>query len=237
MTAPLRVVRYCASRRWTAGSLKPSAAWLAPGELRELELFRDPQRRQQWLQGRRLAKETLAALAGATSLAQIEILTRDAQGRGLAPQVQVQGRPSRWRLTLSHSTRGVLAAVVDRDRWQVGADLTDAADRSEHFRQLWFTPAEQAWLNAAPTVRTAQLWSLKEAIYKACNQGEPWTPRAIELQFNPATSPQCHYHGRPLLGLQGSVQTIDGQTAAVVYLPGPGDRSPAGQSVAAELCL
>lgn len=232
---PLRLVRYCNRRRWAGGFAKPLAAWLGERELAELKRLRDPVRREQWLQGRWLAKELLANATGRT-FAAIEITTRNEKAVGVAPKVQIEGEPSPWRLSLSHSTRGVLAVLASRALWRIGTDLTETAPQSKGFRELWFTPAERAWIARRPSVRIASLWALKESVFKACNAGEPWCPRAIEFQPTPDGF-KCSYRGQALDSLQNHVQTIDRQTAAVVYLPCRPTQSSEDQFLAPTLCL
>jgi len=44
-----------------------------------------------------------------------------------------------------------------------------------------FTPAEQAWLQAAPVARFEQLWTLKESVMKALGLGLQLDPASFEV--------------------------------------------------------
>ena len=215
-SSPQSWMRYCSHRRFTGG-FAPLSSWLSEPELWELDRLRETSRRQQWLAGRWLAKELLASITGHAA-ASIEITARNRSGLGRAPVVIIAGEAADWRLTISHTSRGVLAAVAAKAAWRIGADLTEATNLSANFRRLWFTAAEQAWIARRPLLRAAQLWALKESIFKACNTGEPWTPRAIEVKID-RNGCRGWYHGRELSGLQCRVSSFDQQTAAVVCLP------------------
>ncbi len=99
------------------------------------------------------------------------------------------------------------------------------------FRRLWFADAEQRWLAADPVRRTATLWALKEAVYKAVNAGESWDPRSVEIQADGAEDFRCLYRGLPLANLALSVCDLDGHVAVIVRLPL--EQSPAPSPCAA----
>lgn len=184
-------------------------AWLSPHELVELATWRNPHRRQEWLRGRLLAKQLVAdGMSSRCSLQEIEIVQQSDSRR---PRVLVHGSEKCWSISISHSARGVLVAVSRRCAITVGADVTDCEPLSTGFVRLWFTPAEIARLRneTAPFVANT-FWATKEALYKACNLGEGFDPRRIEVLPD-----RCNYRGTPIdCHVQSSL--VDDQVAVVV---------------------
>ncbi len=214
------------------------AQWLAESERAEAARIAHSARREQWLAGRWLAKRLVLREVPKAQLVDVQILARDERGRGVRPQIVLAGRPLERTLSISHSDLGVLVALATRQDWSVGIDLADlrsgdAADRAARdsessaaahpsvagFRRLWFTPSEQAWLTADPERRTATLWALKEAVYKACNRGESWEPRQVEIEPLAGWRFAARYRGLPLVGLTLAASDLDGHVAAVAQLP------------------
>jgi phosphopantetheinyl transferase (holo-ACP synthase) len=66
--------------------------------------------------------------------------------------------------------------------------------------------------------RTATLWGIKEAVYKACQLGEGWTPRDVVVWPRAGGGYRCHWRGRAIEGLQLDVRQIDRQVAVVATL-------------------
>ncbi|MEX0679046.1 MAG: 4'-phosphopantetheinyl transferase superfamily protein [Pirellulales bacterium] len=181
--------RYAALMEPAADQSDAAARWLSPGECRAWHRMRSPQRRATWLAGRMLAKRLLLeslALSGELdswpSGAEIHIESVDA-GHGQRPSVFVWGRPLHWALSISHTARGVLAAVTTEPGVTLGVDLVCRRDHPTNRLAWCFTPAELRWLAAGPAHRREpeQLWAMKEALYKACQQGEGFAPRRIEV--------------------------------------------------------
>lgn len=173
--------------------------WLAALTTTEravLAELRAPERRQQWLAGRVLAKQLVASeLALGTDpaklpavLAQIEIVSLNADGKGVAPQATVSGQPWNGALSLAHQGDCVAAALLPDAKYGVGIDLVPDEPFGAGFADMWFTAAERAWALAesdAPSL-PASIWALKEAVYKAINHGESFQPQAIEISRNTA---------------------------------------------------
>ena len=188
-------------------------ACLGPREQVELAAWRDAGRRRAWLRGRVLAKQLIAACQ-ATSAAPpvIEILSRDAAGRVNRPRVSVDGVARPWSLSISHTDRGVLAAVCLRPAHVLGVDLAPAADLHDGLLRVWFTPAERRWVERTCSSAIACfIWSAKEALYKACNRGESFDPRAVEIRSHGEAS----YRRRPISDIRLRSWTVDGHVAVM----------------------
>jgi phosphopantetheinyl transferase len=66
------------------------------------------------------------------------------------------------------------------------------------FERSWLTAAEAAFLQQNQVDMTvADIWAMKEAVYKACNRGEAFTPRSIEIHLA-ADGTTVRYHGHNL---------------------------------------
>jgi phosphopantetheine--protein transferase-like protein len=105
----------------------------------------------------------------------------------------------------------------------VGVDLVDlndvaAASGSRGFARLWFTPLERCWIATDRPRRTATLWAIKEAVYKACQTGETWTPRDVVVWPRAGGGYRCFYRGRAIEGLRLEVEQVDGHLAVVASL-------------------
>jgi phosphopantetheinyl transferase len=219
MTRPRAIMtRYASLDRWPLES-QASLDWLGTDELCEYDRLRDASRRRQWLAGRWLAKQLMLHAAGVDDLAEWQILTRNAQGQGVRPQVFRRGHELEWTLSISHSDRGVLVALAPDPGMSVGVDLATSVPASAAFRRLWFTPSEQRWLADDPLRRTRVLWTIKEATYKAAHDGEAWNPREIEVLSRGIDCFDCVYRGQRLRRLTLKLHEIDQQLAAVACLP------------------
>lgn len=211
-------IKYAGRDAWLDELVASPRDWLRAEELAELGRWRHPPRRQQWIEGRRLAKHLVCEAYGC-DIEEVQILSRDQRRLGVKPRIYVGSRPLHWSLSISHDDEGVLAVLAATDELSVGVDLVGNVPCDEGFRQLWFTPAEQPWLEQDTKHRTALLWGLKEAVYKACNAGEHWTPRAIELLARDDGAFHCNYRGHELSDLQVANWQIGGQLAVLVTLP------------------
>jgi phosphopantetheinyl transferase (holo-ACP synthase) len=227
---------YARLSQCAAAQREDSRDWLTAAERTELDRLGHALRRRQWLAGRWLAKQLILRAAGNASLADVQILTRDGEGPGVRPQIRLAGRRLPWSVSISHSEHGALAALVASDTLAVGVDLTvlrpdHATQFGPGFRRLWFTPGEQRWLAADPQRRIATLWAVKEAVYKACNTGEAWDPRQVEIVPTESDGFQCRYRGLPLAQLGLGLRDLDGHVAAVVQLPLVHSVSPADRAM------
>ncbi len=198
------------------------ADWLVAAERAELAMLSDERRRRQWLAGRWAAKQLLVREGLAGSLSDVEIRSRDARRQNHRPRIRIGLRPFAGSLSIAHTANGALAAFSASEQLSVGVDLVDldemaAAGDSGGFARLWFTPPEQYWIAADRPRRTATLWGIKEAVYKACQSGESWSPR--DLAVWPRTHGyRCTYRGMAINGLRLEIDQVDGHVAVVASL-------------------
>jgi phosphopantetheinyl transferase len=175
--------------------------WLSSSEQRAFGCFSDLARRETWLAGRFMAKRMIASLLEqgrgvsqsphertpkpssynmhtsqpATRYSDIEI-----SSAGVRPQVNVAGRTLDCSLSIAHTSRGVLVALSTMPGVSSGVDLVEPLTCGPGFAEAWFTPAERRWLASSDRLWPAIVWAIKEAVYKAANNGEPFDPRLIE---------------------------------------------------------
>lgn len=195
-------------------------AWLGDRERCELDALRDPGRRQQWLAGRWLAKKLVSDYADCRQLSRIQILSRDDRGRGVRPRVVVESQEWPWSLSIAHSDQSVAIAAADLRCGVVGIDVAAASLQADDgFCHLWFTPRERQWGDRDRSQRYALLWAIKEAVYKAINNGQAWSPREIEVCASGSSRFECCYRGRKLGRLNIELSARDDQVVAIVFLP------------------
>jgi phosphopantetheinyl transferase len=195
--------------------------WLSLAERREWDRLRSAERRATWLGGRILAKRLI--MERLAEPAEIHIESRSSDGEhGERPTALVAGRALDWALSIAHTRRGVLVALGCEPGVRLGVDLVCRdADRRP---LIWtFTEAERRWLaGGGPQDRLPeQLWAMKEALYKACQQGEGFAPGRIEVV------PEISY---PALGAEHRVRSlqcwrVDGQVAALAVVGETGFRA------------
>jgi phosphopantetheinyl transferase len=125
---------------------------LHPGEQRQLRALDHVHRRVEWLIGRN-ALRTAAQIAG---------LSRDTSQLSF-PHVHI---------SLSHSPGMAIAAAIDR-RWGedvagVGVDFERGRPLSPDLLRLFATAKEAALLQSSSDADVVRLWTIKEAVFKAC---------------------------------------------------------------------
>ena len=177
-----------------------SDAWLSDAERRECERYRDESRMRQWRAGRRLAKKLLSEqlVPWTVDLSEIEILSRDDQGRAVRPEVRIQGKPKPWCVSISHSYRGVLVGISLNPRIQVGVDLAEKEELNPHSLVFWFSGRERQRLREAGARPAAVSWAVKEAVYKAINLGESFVPKKFEVFPRELGGYECRHEGKSL---------------------------------------
>jgi len=221
MTLPRELHIRCAaigqlSREWP----EPVDSWLGLVERQELQRLRDGNRRQQWLAGRWLSKQLIGQLTDdAAGWSDLQILSRDDQGRGARPRIFIDSRELDWTLSISHTDRSVAVAVAATNHFTVGIDIVGRVPSSDGFSRLWFTPAERRWLNDDTDRRPQILWALKEAVYKAAHCGEEWDPRQVEVLPRASNHVDCSYRGELLCTVVVELRELDDQVLAIVCLP------------------
>jgi len=170
--------------------------WLSPPEQDECgRRWRAADRRQMWLAGRWIAKQLIRqnVIGLSTRASDISIQSIDEQGRAARPRVRVGDHSqTEWCLSITHSARGVLVALATAHDTRVGIDLCERRPYPPGFTSTWFTRQEQKRLDPGQQELIGRTWAAKESIYKACNHGEPFAPRRIEVSWD-AGSTRCRY--------------------------------------------
>lgn len=225
MRSDVPTVRYLSRdrlrRRLAAlGGAEAVLRTLDPAEQAEGDAWRDPGRREEWLLGRLLARRTIAWKHPGTDVA---ILSLNAESRSDRPRVLVDGKDPGWSLSISHTDRGMLVAFADDGRTEVGADLVVPERFAPSFLAAWFTGDERRDLVGATDFDAAAVWAVKEAVYKACQHGEGFAPRRIEVVRRPGRKFACRWFGAPLDDVAEIVAwTVDEQVAVHVIVDRPG---------------
>lgn len=200
------------------GGRSVEQCWLSTRELEEGQLYRNEKRRVAWFYGRVAAKQLIAS-AMRCSLhdpRRLEIFTRNAAGQSVRPEVLFEGERLAGVLSLSHTDRAVLAAWSIDGGCRLGVDLAEPAELSTGFLTTWFTEAEQLRLRTADSEEILRCWALKEAVYKALNDGEAFRPQAVEVHRDSAGREVATYRGTQLRSpAELRVFRLDGQTAVV----------------------
>lgn len=154
---------------------------LTPTERLTCAAIPDSRRRSDWRAGRIAAKRAAARLAGARAPERFELIP----GPGRAPTVVVRGDdgatlPASLTLSLAHRD-GRAAAVAARPGVRIGVDVERLGAIPVAHERYFLTPAERL---GASTRDAAELWTLKEAAWKAlgCDPSMPFS--AIELRFD-----------------------------------------------------
>jgi phosphopantetheinyl transferase len=230
--------------------------WLGACECGEFSRLRDSERREGWFWGRILSKELIInqfpAIVAATvatngtvpflltrKLEQfpdprsIEITSRGADGRGVRPCISINGREQPWSISISHSQQAILVALCTDWGVSLGVDLVDVAEYSGGFLETSFSSDERDWLRQDRPEQIATAWAVKEAVYKAYNAGEGFTPRRICVRPLPSGRYTCAYYDIDLTGICDiqTWQTADQAAAmATVATEHSGDRSGAYES-------
>lgn len=209
---------YLAFDQWNAQEIASVEASLGARERRELEHFTHPERRRQWLSGRYLVKRLLNDTPFVAATSSVEILSRDARALGTRPRVVVDSCELNTSISLSHNAHGVLACVSRE--FAVGVDLIEPGVRSDGFYRLWFHDSERQWIDEDRANRGPLVWSIKEAVYKAVNQGEGWDPRAVEVDCcgDSFESAMVSYRGQLLDKAAIEWIDCDNQLAVIVSL-------------------
>lgn len=176
--------------------LDSATRWLSREELAVWTGMRSPFRKATWLAGRIVSKRLLLELLAGEQfpLADVRadnlcIESRSTQtGHGERPEVSIGGQLLPLALSIAHTKLGALAAAklnadaTLEETVTLGVDLVCPSDAGKSLHWT-FTDAERRWLATSADCEhcAARLWSMKEALYKACQRGEGFAPRDIEV--------------------------------------------------------
>ncbi|QEG35089.1 4'-phosphopantetheinyl transferase family protein [Bythopirellula goksoeyrii] len=158
--------------------------WLSQDELESWRTFRSDVRRNTFLAGRILAKRLLRAqhcTAWFTAPSQITICSNNVSS-GVRPYIKFGENRLGYSLSISHTCDAVLVGGTNRSGVSVGVDLVEMRSLSAGFERSWLTDTEIALLHKNKDHLTvADIWAMKEAVYKAVHNGESFAPRNVEI--------------------------------------------------------
>lgn len=205
----------------------PPSEWLSAEELRYYTRFGDKPAALAWLGGRWCAKQVLRVMLGVSEsqLSRIHVQSRNAQQQSVRPWVFLDGCMQSANISLAHSPRLSTAVLLGKEAGSIGVDISEPAAGHSSVRDYWFSDKEVAWCEAGIAPRI--IWSLKEAIYKAVNQGDPFRPRALDVSvwLSQEECRQIDFSGGTLQGsAQGATiawRSFCGSLIVVVAMPGP----------------
>jgi phosphopantetheinyl transferase (holo-ACP synthase) len=172
--------------------------FLSKSEWMEYDHWKADSRKKQWLSGRYLAKSLIQehVLDDSDPFNQIEIRSRNSIGQSVRPEIFINGIKTDCSLSISHTEELAWAVLSLNNETRIGIDLVpeilsrDNQSNSKHLLQ-WFTNREKENLTADSTEENIQKrivqhyvikhWAIKEALYKAINNGESFSPLKIEI--------------------------------------------------------
>jgi len=194
-------------------------AALSPRESREISRFRHAPRAREYRGARVLSKQLLGELAGLNRAdqARIEVLSRTDAGQPTRPRVYCRGQATNWSLSISHYGESLLlAACLDPAR-RVGVDLAPLdMDLEQPLSFFCGKSRDLPWSPAGPDGEVRQ-WAMKEAVYKACNRGEPFTPGQIRWEYSSDEKPRlCYRDAEITSSVEVRSWTVDRYVAVVV---------------------
>jgi 4'-phosphopantetheinyl transferase len=174
--------------RWLAcgeTELPAGLEWLTSAEARHADGLCYTKRRNEFLLRRFVAKRAVAKMLGLPGLELIDVgHTPDG-----APRVVVGGQPVRLTISLSDRAGWAVCVVDQGDPGRaVGCDLELAEPRTPGFVRDFLTPAEQAYVAAAPDPEVAAnlIWSAKESALKVLHAGLRRDTRGVEVSVHEA---------------------------------------------------
>ncbi|MBM82805.1 MAG: hypothetical protein CMJ78_19770 [Planctomycetaceae bacterium] len=195
--------------------------WLHELEYEHYTSINHANRREAFLFGRVVAKRLIVedeslASREINKATQIYISSRDGMGRAVRPTVMIDGRLQPIELSISHSDQSVMAIARRGNQVRLGADIQTISSNPNSQLRLWLTEKERANIghNDSNAVKT---WALKEAVYKAINNGERFQPHQIEV-LNEDGRYQCRVRGQELLDTTLSVRQHEDEFVAVAVV-------------------
>lgn len=218
MSVEQTAVRYASFDTLRASAGDNAPPWLrGANELAELKRLTAESRQQTWMWGRILSRQLLreCGVVCASSSEQLEILSINAFGRNDRPAVYVDGVLQAVSLSISHSDRGILVALSATMR--VGVDLVDLEQGPLDFLWVWMTNSERAGMHRSDLRQLATVWAVKEAVYKAVNEGESFSPLSVTVVEGTHGRYSCFYRNRDMTSIcHIHINEMDSHLAAVV---------------------
>jgi len=211
-------LRYATLEELEVQSAAAAVDWLSTDELDLWRKFRSDVRRDTFLAGRILAKRLLRAQHCTAALARPSQITirSDASSSGVRPRIMLDGHRLAYSLSISHTCDAVLVGGTNRFGVSLGVDLVRMRTLGAAFERSWLTETESAFLRQNEDDMTvADIWAMKEAVFKAVHRGESFAPRSVEILLEPEGT-TVHYHGRNLRDrCRLRVWRLGGEVAAV----------------------
>ncbi|MBI84182.1 MAG: hypothetical protein CMJ81_13355 [Planctomycetaceae bacterium] len=208
--------------------------WLSYWERIELGRFSHRGRRRAWLAGRWVSKQLIRENHPefVEGLRCFSIRSMDEQFRPTRPKICLKQRELPYTLSITHSDTNFLVALSTSAETKVGVDLCHLAPLPASFLTNWFTDSERERIDQISdgeeqrTKEVCRLWAAKEAIYKACNRGESFAPRQVEVSWN--TGPwTCRYYDNVWKDeLRLKTWEVDGHVAVTATLSIPSNALP-----------
>lgn len=187
-----------------ADDLPRELSWLSEWEKSHYAGFRFPKRQQGWLLGRWTAKNLLNQYHPICQKTQLSEITIKNQPSG-APIALVNDIELAGCISISHREGFACAAWTDDPLLKVGVDLEVVEPKARAFVEDYFTAEEVKTIDSLPInqrdLSICLLWSAKEAVLKALQQGLRLDTRSIEIN------------------LQSLTVSEDWQTLAISHLP------------------
>ncbi len=237
MSVEQTAVRYASFDTLGASGSDRALPWLrGANELAELERLTAKSRQQTWKWGRILSRQLLREYGAVceSSSEQMEILSINAFGQNDRPAVYVEGVLQAVSLSISHSDRGILVALSANVR--VGVDLVDLEQAPFGSLWVWMTNSERAWMHRSDLRQQATVWAVKEAVYKAVNEGEPFSPLSVNVIQGARGQYFCTYRNRDMTSIcRIRISEMDSHLAAVVEYGIPLDN--ADREMRQKLCV
>lgn len=163
-------------------------AWLSPREAAHLARLRFPKRSTEFRLGRWTAKQAIChhlGLESSTRAARRIVVDRAPDG---APSPLLDGGPAPLSITMTDRADQAVCLVGPAGA-SLGCDLELVEPRSPAFVRDYFTPAEQALVEAAPADDDARfvlanlIWCGKEAALKVLRTGLRRDTRSVEVSL------------------------------------------------------
>ncbi|HLA85126.1 MAG TPA: 4'-phosphopantetheinyl transferase superfamily protein [Thermoguttaceae bacterium] len=160
------------------------------------------QSRRSFLVARRLAKRLILSQENRAEPgeATIDIVSRNRSGRGIRPEISIDGHPVSWCLSISHTDTAVLVALGAEPGVSIGVDLVKNEPLGPGFAAAWLDDEERCLAEAGDRLEVCRLWAAKEAAYKAINRGDPFAPRRVQIRRSAAGGYTCVYRDIDLTG-------------------------------------
>lgn len=197
------------------------SGFLGEAEREEFLHWKDESRKRQWMAGRFLARQLIREMEQHQNLSlnEIEILSRNEKGQSVEPKVFINGEKFQGSLSISHSDEIAWAVLSFKEKTRIGIDLVkeDQSDASHLLN--WFSDREKTVTDFSNPESIRLHWGIKEAVYKAINQGESFSPLKIEIINSPDGTYEFYVDGADITDrctLQ--VRQFDHHTAVLVEI-------------------